>query len=144
MDQKSEMNKLGFLIGKWNTHGIMRATDESPELKINGTDTYEWVSNGFFILHTVNVMMGDQNVQAVEIIGFDDKLKKYSMQSFDNAGEITFMNANFDNQNAFVLVGETTRAILTVDISVSEMKAFWEQSEDGKSWIPWMDINLTK
>jgi hypothetical protein len=146
MNQKSEteIKKLEFIIGKWNTQGTIRATDTSQELKINGTDTYEYVSNGFFILHTVNVMMGSESVESIEIIGFDETIQKYQMQSFDNSGNITFMNGAFNDKNAFLLIGEKQRATLTVNIAFSEMKAYWEQSEDGINWIPWMDITFSK
>ncbi len=141
---KSEMQKLEFIIGKWNTHGVIRETDNSPEIRINGTDTYELVSNGFFILHTVDVLMDNERVNLIEVIGFDEKLQKYVLQSFDNLGNISFMNGHFNLENAFKITGEKQRATLTVNLDASEMKAFWEQSKDGKNWSPWMDITFSK
>lgn len=141
---KSAIKKLEFLIGKWITEGTVLASDTSPELNIKGTDTCELVSNGSFILHTVDVTMGEERVEAIEVIGFDEKLQKYAMQSFDDAGQISFMAGHFDNHNAFLIISEMQRATLTVNRSSTEMSAFWEQSDDGKQWIPWMNITFKK
>ncbi len=144
MKNNNKIQKLEFIIGKWNTSGIIRATDKFPEVKIKGTDTYEWVSNKAFILHTVDVMMGDEHIQSIEVIGFDEKLQNYPMHSFDHNGVASFMTGNFDDKNAFLLSGEKMRATLTVNVALSAMKAFWELSEDGITWTPWMDITFSK
>jgi len=36
---------------------------------ITGTDIYEWLPGGFFLLHHVDVVIGEQAVRAIELIG---------------------------------------------------------------------------
>jgi len=36
---------------------------------ITGTDIYEWLPGGFFLLHRVDVVIGEQAVRAIELIG---------------------------------------------------------------------------
>lgn len=36
---------------------------------ITGTDSYQWLAGGFFLVHHVDVLIGQQPVQALEFIG---------------------------------------------------------------------------
>jgi hypothetical protein len=40
-----------------------------PPVPITGTDGYQWLAGGFFLVHHVDVVIGDQQVQALELIG---------------------------------------------------------------------------
>lgn len=139
---KPEMKKLNFLIGNWATQGIVKATNNSPEIKIKGTDTYEWILNKSFILHTIDVKMGKNKVQGIEIIGYDPTSKKYTMQSYDGEGVISNMSAKFDNDQNFVLTGNKMRATMIKKTGHSPMTAQWEQSSNNKKWKSWMEITF--
>jgi hypothetical protein len=43
----------------------------APRETKEALDTYEWLPGGFFLLHRVDGLMGDEPVQAVEIIGYE-------------------------------------------------------------------------
>lgn len=49
-------------------------------------DTYEWLPGGFFLIHRVDGRMGEAEVTAIEIIGFDASIQAYLTRSFDNQG----------------------------------------------------------
>lgn len=135
--------QLSFLIGKWHTHGeIQGAPDAAKEIR--GMDTYEWVPGGFFILHRVDVFMGKERTEVVEIIGYDKEQKSYFMKSFDNQGEASTMYAVLEKPGVLKLEGETMRSTLTVNKSGNSMHAKWQLSENGKTWKPWMDIKFNK
>jgi len=142
--QPEEMKALNFLIGKWSTKGTIKAGDTMPETTINGTDSYEWILNGCFILHKVDVMMGDARTEAVEIIGeFDNLGKTYKMRSFDGQGNFTTMEAHLDDNGALHILGENMRSKLSIADN-NNMTAHWERSADNKNWQPWMDLVFSK
>ena len=142
--RQSTIKKLNFLIGKWHTQGkiLQGATEASNEIR--GMDTYEWIAGGFFILHRVDVFMGNERTEVVEIIGYDETKKSYFMQSFDNQGESPIMYALLDKPGVLKLGDKKMRSTLTANRKGNIMTAKWELSEDGKTWKPWMDMKLSK
>ena len=66
------LSSFAGIIGNWKSSGEVLQPGVDPML-INGTDTYEWVLADFFILHRVNVMMGKEQVEVIELIGGEMK-----------------------------------------------------------------------
>jgi len=142
--QLNQMKALSFLIGKWNTKGDIKAGGKEPAIKIAGTDSYEWILNGAFILHKVDVMMGDNRTEAVEMIGeFDSTNKTYKMRSFDDQGNFTTLEAHVDDSGTLHILGDNMRSKLSI-IDSDNMTAHWEKSADNKNWQPWMDLTFSK
>ncbi len=52
-----EHKRLDALVGKWKSDGRTIAGGDEPVIKISGTDAYEWLPGGFFLLHHVDVRM---------------------------------------------------------------------------------------
>jgi hypothetical protein len=95
-------------------------------------------------LHKVDVAMGNDKTEAIEIIGeFDSKSKTYKMRSFDSQGNFITMEAYLDNSGALHILGNNMRSKLSVDDN-NNMTAHWEKSEDNKNWKPWMDLTFSK
>src|SRR5687768_5738743 len=90
-----EYDRINKFVGRWNTEGRILPTATSPEIKISGTDSYEWLPGEFFLLHKVNVLVGDDKNQTLEIIGFDSAKNQYTMQHYDNKGNSGFMTGYF-------------------------------------------------
>jgi hypothetical protein len=133
---------LNPLIGTWKTEGEILG---NPATKIQGTDQYEWVSGGFFVLHRVDVWMGDDKVETIELIGgFDAETGTFPMRSFDNQGNFTTMQARVEPDSVFIIEGDGIRSILTIAKDGQSMTARWEQSKDGLNWKPWLDMKFTK
>lgn len=57
MYKKNEQayHELNKFVGIWNTDALIPSTDHNPEIKIQGTDRYEWILDGVFLLHTADV-----------------------------------------------------------------------------------------
>src|SRR5262245_59374581 len=55
-----EIQRLGVLVGRWRSEG--HVVGEVP-VPITGTDIYEWLPGGFFLVHHVDVVIGEQTVQ---------------------------------------------------------------------------------
>jgi Protein of unknown function (DUF1579) len=154
----SEIQRLGALVGRWRSEGHI--VGDAP-LPITGTDIYEWLPGGFFLVHHVDVMVGEQKVQAIEIIGeYDPATDSFTGRAYDNHGNITVMRARVDDQGVWTFTGggdvapvaqpssadatEAVRSTLTVSADSSSMTAKWERSDDGFTWQPWMDMTFTR
>jgi hypothetical protein len=136
------MKQLSFLIGKWHTEGeIIKKDALDKSKKIRGMDTYEWVSGGYFILHRVDVFMGNDRTEVIELIGYDEQRKVYVLTSFDNSGSMLTMEATLEKSGVLKLGDSKMRATLSVTKD-GAMTAKWELFE--KKWHPWMRIRLVK
>jgi hypothetical protein len=138
------LKKLNFLIGKWHTQGeiLQGASDSSKDIR--GMDTYEWISGEFFILHRVDVFIGNDRTEAVEIIGYDESRKSYFMQSFDKQGDSITMFAVLEKSGVLKFGDNKMKATLRINKNRSSMSAKWELAENGKTWKPWMNIQFHK
>ncbi len=64
-----EILSLEPLIGAWRTEGEVLGEDGATgDVTFHGTDTYEWLGRAF-VVHRVDVTMGEDHVEAVELIG---------------------------------------------------------------------------
>jgi hypothetical protein len=153
-----EIQRLGALVGRWRSEGHIVGDDPVP---ISGTDIYEWLPGGFFLVHHVDVVIGEQQVQALELIGpYDPATDTFTARSYDNLGDVMVMQATVDDQGVWRFTGggdvaavarpaaadasAAVRSTLTVSSDRSGMTARWERSDDGASWQPWMDMTFTR
>lgn len=136
---------LNPLVGTWITTGEI--TDDSihcPE-KIRGTDIFEWVCEGFYLLHRVNVMIGKQHVEAIELIGqYNPVTRKFQMHSFDNEGKLVIMESTILPDGNLSITGNRMRTTLMIDEQCQQMTAHWERTEDTVNWKKWMNMTFTK
>jgi hypothetical protein len=139
-----QIKKLQFLIGKWHTEGeILQDVSDSLK-KIRGMDTYEWISEGFFILHRVDVFMGNKRTELIEVIGYDENHKSYFMKSFDNNGKSMTMYAELIKPNVLKFGDDKMQALLTANKKGNSMIAKWHLSDNSKIWKPWMNMTFRK
>lgn len=140
----AQLKKLNFLIGKWHTQGEILWGGSFNSKIIRGMDTYEWVAGGFFILHRVDVFMGNERTEAIEIIGYDEIRKSYFMKSFDNQGLSITMYAVLEKPGVLKFGDNKMKTVLIANKAESSMSAKWDISENGKTWKSWMNIQLNK
>ena len=153
-----ETQRLCALVGRWRSEGHIVG---DPAVPITGTDIYEWLPGGFFLVHHVDVMIGEQPVQALELIGeYDPATDAFLARAYDNLGNVTVMRARVDDQGMWRFTGGgdvapvaqpssanaggALRSTLTLSADNSRMTARWERSDDGASWQPWMDMTFTR
>lgn len=149
--------RLWTIAGRWATDGHVVG---DPPVPVTGFDTYEILAGGYFLVHHVDVTVGDQDVQAIEIIGEPDPATGgFLARSFDNLGNWEVMQVTIDDNGVFRFAGgpavapaaqpdseytDRVRSTLTVSGSGDSMTAVWERSADGTTWQPWMRISFTK
>jgi hypothetical protein len=64
-----EVRRLGALVGLWGSEGHIVG---DPPVPITGTDVYERLPGGFFLVHHVDFVIGEEPVRAIDIIGEHD------------------------------------------------------------------------
>jgi hypothetical protein len=149
--------RLWTIAGRWATDGHVIADTPVP---VTGFDTYEILSGGHFLVHHVDVQVGDQPVRAIEIIGEPDPASGgFLARSFDNMGSCEVMRVAVDPDGVFRFTGgpdvapaarpaygitTRVRSTLTVAAGGGSMTALWERSGDGSTWEPWMRISFTQ
>lgn len=138
-----EHKQLSRFVGRWNTEGKIHTTNTTPEMKITGTDMYEWLPGEYFLLHKVDVWVGDDKNETFEVIGFDQRIGKYTMQHYDNKGNSGTMTATYENE-VWTFQGETLRFTGGFKNNDKEFSGIWEQRSKEKDWTHWMDIKLRK
>jgi hypothetical protein len=153
-----ETQRLGALVGRWRSEGHIVA---DPPVPIHGTDIYEWLPGGFFLVHHVDVVIGKRKVQAIELIGeYDPTTGSFTGRAYDNQGNITIMLARVDEQGVWTFTGGgdvapvarpsstdasgAVRSTLTVSPDRNSMTARWERCDNGATWQPWMDMTFTR
>ena len=134
---------LNRFVGKWNTEGLILPTSTSAGIEVRGTDTYEWFPGEFFLLHKVDVNIGEDKVQTLEIIGIDKDANHYTMQHYDNKGNSGFMTATLMDE-LWIFKGDSMlfKGGFSEDDNV--FSGVWEQLNKEKVWAPYMNIRLTK
>jgi hypothetical protein len=152
--RKTSNARLGFIAGRWRTSGQVIG---DPPIRVAGTDTYELFPGGQFLVHHVDVTVGDERVRAIEIIGEPNGHGGYLARSFDSDGNAEVMDLTIDDEGVFHFAGggdiaaaaqpsgppaARVRSTLRIAPDHKSMMALWERSEDGTSWQPWMDIGF--
>ncbi|MES9536599.1 MULTISPECIES: DUF1579 family protein [unclassified Actinomadura] len=142
---RPENQRLGALVGRWRSQGRTAATASDPEIRIAGSDTYEWLAGEHFLIHRVDVRMNEERVEVIEMIGpYDPESRTYPMRSFDNHGHFVTMRASVDDGGVWTFAGETERATLVIAEDGESMTAEWERTDDGSNWRHWMDMSFTR
>jgi hypothetical protein len=137
-----EHERLASFVGRWKTAGQVLASGSAPALEIAGIDEYEWMPGGFFLLHRVDVRIGGERVQALEIIGWDAKRGRYFMRSFDSQGGTAEMHASV-RDGTWTFDGDAERFTGAFSDGGETLSGRWER-RDGERWLPWMDVRLKK
>jgi hypothetical protein len=137
-----ELKQLRKFVGRWNTSGVVRSSGNTPGEVVSGIDTYEWLPGDYFLLHKADVSIGKEKNETYEIIGFDSKIGKFTMQHYDNKGSTGLMLAECNGDN-WEFVGDDLRFIGGFKNQDNEFSGIWEQKIEEK-WKSFMDITLIK
>jgi hypothetical protein len=145
--------RFSAIAGQWETSGHVIG---EPATLVVGTDTYELFAGGYFVVHHVDVTVGDEAVRAIEIIGEPDPAGGgYLARSFDSQGNAEIMRVTIDTDGVFRFAGggdvapaaqpsgmttALVRSTLKVAADRKSMTALWERTDDGSNWEPWMDV----
>ena len=131
---------LAQFVGTWNTSGVVLGT---VPVKIAGTDTYEWLPGEYFLLHHVDVRIGGEAAQSVEIIGYDRETHSYPMHYFNNKGDKGIMQATYAD-STWNFLSETMRFAGKFSDDGKTLSGTWETFSAENGWVPWMEVRLIR
>lgn len=129
------------LIGRWRTRGHVLDGSGTRTAEITGTDEYELMDGGRWLVHRVDVLMGGVRTVALEVIGDPGEDGTFAMRAFDAGGGYDEMRLGVTEEGVLRLTGEGMRSTLRVDGDA--MDARWERDVDG-TWAPWMDMHFDR
>lgn len=135
--QAEALDNLQIFTGNWKTEGYTNSG-----LSIQSIDKYSWLNKRYFLIHTWESHLENDYVEGIEIIGYDNGLKKYFTQAFDSKGNNTKYTAELSNTN-WRINGDTERFNGEFSANGNILSGEWEYLQDGK-WVSWMQIVLTK
>lgn len=81
------------LLGIWKTTGTIKSN--TGDQIITGTDSYESILDGNYILHKATVMMGDTPSETYELIHLDNAANAAILDFYNSSGESGKMKAVF-------------------------------------------------
>lgn len=70
-------SKFNRLVGAWKTSGVIHS--EGQRVQLIGTDSYELILDGNFILHKSDVKIGGEKSETFEIFKLDGSLEHVAM-----------------------------------------------------------------
>lgn len=134
------MSGFDDLIGAWRTEGDVLGDDDEVVAKVVGTDAYERM--GAFVVHRIDVDMGSEHVQALEMIGpITPGAREVPTQSYDAGGETEASTATLEDDGS--LTFGTTGARAHLVLAGDTMAASWERdTDDGPR--PWLNLRFTR
>jgi hypothetical protein len=114
-----------------------------PAVKILTSDIYEWMPGRFFVLHAAYGHIGGTDVGGTEILSHDAASKTYQSLFFNSQGNIN-TDALTVNGQTWTWQGKTHRATAVFSGDGKTQTVHHERISDDGSWVPAMDIVLTK
>ncbi|GGG52236.1 hypothetical protein GCM10011374_13730 [Kocuria dechangensis] len=135
------MAALTPLRGLWRTSGHVLDGSGRRTAEITGTDEYELMTGGQWLIHRVDVLVGGARTVALELIGDPGEDGTFAMRAFDGSGAYDEMRLSVADGGVLHLAGEGVRSTLRVDRDA--MEALWER-DDGVRWVPWMEMRFDR
>ncbi len=139
----TENEKLAQFEGQWHTTGKILNSENKQQDDLRGSETYEWLPGDHFMLHKVDVTIGNEQHISYEIIGFDQNAQHYTLQQYDNKGNSRSMTASL-RDGLWSILGEKLRFNGRFNQEGTEFNGVWEKLVDGEGWQEFMEVSLRK
>jgi hypothetical protein len=144
MTPVKHLEPLSPLIGRWRTSGSILSEDGSVTGEIKGSDVYRWLPGSHWVVHEVDVLMGEERTQALELIGGrDERSGGWQMLAFDTADSPGRMSLTLEEPGLLLLQGDGVRSWMRPEAGPDLMTALWEQLKDG-NWVPWLEMRFER
>jgi hypothetical protein len=140
MNQKENSN-FKRLIGVWKTEGTI--ITEKGSVTLTGTDSYEFILEGNYILHKAHVTMGDEKSETLELIGFDNSMHEAKMQYYNSKGESGLMTSSII-ENTFIIKGDKLKFEGSINDTNTTVNGTWYMQAEGTQWKGFIELTLTK
>lgn len=146
----AEQKQLAVWVGKWNSEGQSYAEGHSNEslkassVKMASVETFEWLLDGFFLVHRWDGHVGGAAFKGMEVIGYDASSQSYISRFFDNAGNTPTYNV-IVRDNVWTYIGELQRATFEFSDEGNTMTIHWDwKKTEDENWLPLCDLTASK
>ena len=141
--KKDENNPFTRLIGIWQTTGKVVQPGNSAEIPLKGTDSYELILNGHYILHKANVVIGSERSETFELIELDGQESKSKMVYYNSNGESGIMMGIISSKD-FKIDSDNLkfRGKLNDDDTIIAGK--WSRKSESGEWKDFIELELKK
>lgn len=143
------LKRLDFLVGTWKLTGTTVAGPMGPPAELSGTETFEWMAGGYFLVHRWDGLFAhgqDTMVDAgYEFFDYDPETGKYRSHFFNSGGPYDPRDSHYEGDfdgNALVLVGPARFVRRHEDDDTIRYDCDF-RGGDG-SWTPFMHAKLTR
>jgi hypothetical protein len=138
------LRPLAAVIGRWQTSGSIFDAHDAPIGTISGTDEYEWFPGGHWIVHRVDVLMGDDRTRALELIGSPSPdADVFTMRAFDESGAFDTMTLTRRPDGTLRGDGDGVRTTLWIGVGGTAMRARWDRRAPG-GWWRWLEMHFAR
>jgi hypothetical protein len=145
-----ELEKLGYLAGKWSSEGVIKPGLFGPGGKFTATDHNEWFPGGFFLVvkSTGTSPMGPINDMGV--MGYDADGKVYTYDGFNNVGQHEVAKGTIEGNtwtwtSEDKMGGKTVKGRYSMTVLSPTSYTFrYDFSADGATWTNLMEGKATK
>jgi uncharacterized protein DUF1579 len=142
-ERPAELERLNVFIGRWMTEGDTIAQAGVPAVPIAASDIYQWLPGGYFVMHPAYGRIGAVSVGGLEVIGYDPTTGQFQCHFFDSQGNTTTQTLSY-RDGVWTWQGIQTRCTGVFTDEGRTLTARHERSNDGKHWVPSMNVTLRK
>jgi hypothetical protein len=143
--------RLAIFVGKWNLAGTQYATRLGPAAEISGTERFEWLPGGFFLIHHFEAQVGGAPAACIEITGYNPATETYPTHTYYNNGqtaewELVERDGSWILTGEWPMDGESVQVRCTVEFADegNSRTGKWESSSDGSRWETFWDVKATR
>ena len=140
---RNRMAKFEFLIGTWNTTGVVLETESNPPGNLLATDTYRWLSGQHFIVHDVDARFDGTPARSMEIIGFDARKRRCFATSYSDQGAVESTVIELSGRRLRIK-GATVRFDGSFDAARNRLSGLWELKGSKARWQPWIEFEMVR
>lgn len=134
---------LEAFIGRWTTYGRTIGGEGDAAVAFSGTDCYEWLPGGFFVVRHVDIVAGDVPMQSIEVFGYDEASGTYIVHAFNSQGVATSCRATVCD-GVWTFQNETERFTCRFSADGNVLSGIWARSADGIAWVPAVEVTTTR
>ena len=138
---------LTMFVGEWNVAGHQLESRVGPAAEISGTERFEWLEGGFFLVHHFDARVGGVPAVCIEVTGFDAAGGTYGTHTFYNNGQRADWQM-VERDGTWTLTGEwpmpegaaQVRCTITFGDEGNSRTGIWESSTDGARWERFWEV----
>jgi hypothetical protein len=146
-----ERSRLAAFVGEWRLEGRQYESPFGPAAPISGSESFEWLPGGAFLIHRLAGNLGGREMACVEVIEESRGLGVYRLHTFYDNGSSNLWTARFAGEQ-FVLTGNwpegkhavRVRCIVSFADDGRRRAAQWQRSFDDSNWKTFWDITATR